>query len=226
MKKYFEIAIIAFVFIFINACKKKKTVEEPIISIANPTVYKDFSKLKAGNYWVYQYFEVDTLGNATPYNKFDSCYFVKDTMIHGSMFAKVYRPTIPGLTPDFIFIRDSLHYQVNHYGEQLFSSVDFTNNLSTQYWLIFSSLLNTDTASLNIRKMTDINVNTLVPAGTFTTLNSKLIWNIFPKYTYYQKTKYQNTKYAENIGIVAETLPFYFASIKYTERRLIRYKVN
>jgi len=55
-------------------------------------VYPDFAMLKVGNYWIYQYFDIDSLGNATATNTYDSCYVEKDTTINGKTYFKIYKP--------------------------------------------------------------------------------------------------------------------------------------
>ena len=63
-------------------------------------------------------------------------------------------------------------------------------------------------------------------AGTFTTLNTKETSFIFPNYATFTNLRYGNTRYAENVGIVIETLPFFLSSHNYIERRLVRYHLN
>ncbi|MCC6186128.1 MAG: hypothetical protein IT256_03140, partial [Chitinophagaceae bacterium] len=47
------------------SCKKEKPqTPEPTPKI-DDIIYLNYAHLKPGNYWVYQVFEVDTLGNAT-----------------------------------------------------------------------------------------------------------------------------------------------------------------
>ena len=74
-----------------NSCKKD-TEPEPT-SLPITTTYPNFSRLKVGNYWIYQQFDIDQNGNATPKNIFDSCYVEKDTLINGKTYMKIIKPS-------------------------------------------------------------------------------------------------------------------------------------
>lgn len=213
MRNVMLLAMVAFV--LLSACKK----DEPNI---NPEkVYPDYACLKVGNYWVYERFRVDTLGEATSLNKFDSCYVEKDTLIHGETYAKLVKrhPHLSEVV--FEYLRDSLHYIVNPAGKIKFSSEDFTTIFLTQ-----ASLgPHEDTLFVATVKMDDINQRTIVPAGEFTTLNYKTVYKINPKYTQFTE-KISNMKYAKDVGLVVETLPMYTAISSKDERWLVRYHVN
>ncbi len=200
------------------SCKKDKKEE----NTPTPITYPNYSQLKVGNYWVYQYFRIDTLGHETPQNFYDSCYVQKDTVINGQTYYKMYRPFWENHNI-FSILRDSLHYIIDYkYGRKLFSSQDFENILKSGY----ITLSPTDTICYYTVKMTDRNMSVVTPAGTFVTLNGKETYNMYPNYVSGGNPRYKNTRYAENIGIVIETLPFYTSDPTYTERRLVRYHLN
>ncbi len=206
--------------IMIYSCKKDN--DEDITTPPSITNYKNYSQLKVGNYWIYEEFNVDSLGNATTKNIFDSCYVEKDTMINAKSYYKIVKPNPYSSDQKSVsFQRDSLHYIVDSDGAILFSSQDFASTLETNY-LVFES----DTLCVIKRKMTDKNITVNTPAGTFITLNAKEIYSMSPPWTFAGNPRYRNIKYAENIGIVVETLPFLISNPNYIERRLVRYYVD
>jgi hypothetical protein len=200
---------------FITSCKKKK------LSLGTPT--SNYAQLKVGNYWVYQQFEIDVSHNETALNKFDSCYIEKDTMINGNTYAKMVRPTDYGMTPyNIYFLRDSSSYIVSSAGDILFSSEDFSTVFNETYILAQPQ----DTVCKISSQMKDKDQEISTPAGHFITSNFNRLYQMYPKYSAAGNPRNMNTRYAKNVGIVLETLPFYSSNPNYIERRLIRYHVN
>lgn len=74
MKK--QINLLSFMMIRISIYSFKKENEKP--EPDTPGTYPNYSQLKAGNYWIYQQYHIDSLDNATPTTKYDSCYVEKD----------------------------------------------------------------------------------------------------------------------------------------------------
>lgn len=200
----------------IYSCKKDIEPMTPAIS------YPNFSQLKVGNYWVYEQFDISSTGNATSKNIFDSCYVEKDTIINSKIYLRIVRPLYYSQQKEIMLLKDSLHYIINSNGEILFSSQDFSNVLLSRY--VWGGA--NDTISKVTKQMADKNVIVTTSAGTFKTSNAKEISLIFPNYVTFTNLRYRNTRYAENIGIVIETLPFLLASPNYIERRLVRYHLN
>ncbi len=199
----------------LGACKK----DEP--NVVPETIYPDYSCLKVGNYWIYERFTVDTLGEATSLNKFDSCYVEKDTLINGVTYAKLVKPHPHLPTLVFECLRDSLHYIVDQTGAIKLSSEDFSTVFLTRYIL----MSNGDTIYTATVKMDDINQLTNVPAGEFITMNYKTTYKLNPEYNDYTN-KVSNRKYAKEVGLVVETLPMYATEPTKRERWLVRYHVN
>ncbi len=201
--------------LFIYGCSKEKT--------PTPKVYANYSSLKAGNYWIYQRYNVAKNGTATATNIFDSCYVEKDTIIQNSKYYKIVKPSQFNKNEFEIFYeKDSLHYIVNLEGKILFSSEDFTNVLDSNYFVSEPN----DTICLRILKMADKGLALSTPAGIFTTSNAKSTYNMYPNYVNNGEARIMNRYYTQNIGIVSETLIFFISSPNYTERRLVRYKVD
>lgn len=203
------------------SCKKDNDVEPT--SDDQTEVYPNYSMLSVGNYWVYQQFDIDSSGTATSTSTYDSCYVEKDTIINSKTYFKVVKPRayFPAEV-EISFLRDSLDCIVNSNGKVLFSSENYSNNLWSSYFLAQPN----DTVCQIILKMADINMPVTVPLGTYTTMNAKETYLMYPNWSSAGNTRIRNFKYAENIGLVVETLPFFASLPNYVERRLIRYHVN
>ncbi|MBK9636818.1 MAG: hypothetical protein IPO63_03035 [Bacteroidetes bacterium] len=199
--------------ISISSCKKDST---------NPTNSPNFTQLKIGNYWIYERYNIDGSGNATATGIIDSCYVEKDTTINNNIYYKVIRPEVLVSNADEKFVRDSLHYIVNEYGKILFSSQNFTDTFH-HYYVTAST---TDTVCEVSIKMADKNFIVSCPAGQFKTYSYKHTFLMYPNWNSQGSPRYMDTRYAENIGIVTETFPFFANSPNYVQRQLIRYKVN
>jgi hypothetical protein len=210
------------------ACKKNKDTDpdhpygDDVILV--PSV-SDYSQMKPGNYWVYQEFEVDSMGNgATPTSFYDSCYVEKDTIIRGNVFHKYIGPSRPYPYPYNIgFLRDSADCIVDKYGIILFSVSNFSTPLRTS---TFIEPLAGDTVYTSELWMTDKNQSTTVPAGTFVTVNAQTRYHFFPPYDFGGVNRSRNTKYSVNVGMVLITENFYVSNPNYRELRLVRYLVK
>ncbi len=198
------------------SCKKDdETITE------EPTTYDDYACLKTGNYWIYQQFTVDSLGNATPTDTYDSCYIEKDTLINGKTYFKLVQPSYLGIIPGRLYLRDSLHYVVDQSGAKYFSSIDFTS-VFKYYTMMFES----DTIAECTIKMSHQNEVVVVPAGSFSTHAYQMHWEMHPPYNYNGTNRYQHTRYAKGKGIISQTMPFFLGSPNSVERRLVRSYIN
>lgn len=199
------------------SCKKKKT-DSP-----SATVYENYAQLKVGNYWVYEQFEIDIAGHAVSKNIFDSCFVEKDTMIDSKSYFKVVKPNPYSISQtDILFLRDSLHYIVNSNGKIIFSSIDFSTIFDTNYILSSPG----DTVCQIIKQMTERNQIVTTPAGSFVTSNAKEVFFMYPSWVSAGNPRNKDTRYAKDIGIVSETLPFFLSNPNYIERRLVRYHIH
>lgn len=207
------------VFSFLS-CKKDTKISNETPAIPAHATSKNFAKLAVGNYWIYQRFRIDTTGAATPLNIFDSCYVSNQTTLNGNTYFEMYRPNSYG-TP-YSYLRDSAGWLTNSDLRTIFSPTDF----SMIFHIGYATANPTDTIAKAINKMTgkDSLVNT--PAGIFTTSNSQWVHYMYPTWQNYGKIRRTNTCYAENIGIVLETLYIIYTDQYIYERRLVRYHVN
>ena len=202
----------------ISACKKDT---ETTPSFSSTSGSNDFGQLKVGNYWVYQVYTIDTLGNATPTSDFDSCYISKDTIINGNTYYKMHRPGVAVIHP-ITYLRDSSTFIVNHHGNIMFSSSDFSNLFTVRYSIYPPN----DTIYKTFERMTDKNLSISTSAGTFNTYNFQVTYEIWPSWEVYLSIINLNTRYAKGVGIITETMTMFITSSQYKERRLVRYHVN
>jgi hypothetical protein len=204
----------------IISCKKE---QDPIPETPAATTYPNYSKLAIGNYWVYQQYDLDTLGNLTAKNNFDSCYVASDTSINGNTYFKLIKPKpYVASQVDVSYLRDSLSYIVNESGKILFSSSDASTIFATNYY----TATPTDTLCKVVFKMDGQATVVSTDAGNFNALNAQEKFYMYPNYQSAGSIRFRNYKYAENVGLVTEVLPFFASAPFYTERRLVRYHVN
>lgn len=205
----------------IYSCQKE-TDNSPITPVSE-TTYPDYSCLKVGNYWIYEQYDIDSLGNAVTKNVFDSCYIEKDTIINNQTYLKMVRPK-PYQTnqQDISFLKDSLHYIINAGGKILFSSEDFSSVFESVYMIAGPG----DTICKMKKQMADKNLSVTTPAGTYTTSDARETYSMYPNWSIAGNKRIRHTRYAEKIGIVVETLPFFSTNPKYIERRLVRFHLN
>jgi len=220
----------SFIILFLFAgCKKDNEIIPHLPSPPNEVIYPDFSQLKVGNYWVYQQFIVDSSGNATPTNVYDSCYVEKDTLINNNTYFKVYRPNPYFPQWGYTYLRDSLHYIVscrnfqNQSSQICFSSQDF-NTTFYSYHMTYGNLQ--DTIALVTAKMEYPGLIVSTPAGSFETSTFKINYNYGANWDNFGNPRHQNTRYSKGVGIVSEELPHTYSNPNYLERRLVRYHVN
>jgi hypothetical protein len=218
MKKNLFLLSLLTLSIMTYSCKKDKDKETTPTTVT----YPNYSQLKVGNYWIYQEFAIDSLGNASPQAVYDSCYIEKDTLINGQIYFKMYKPPVYIYSYRYIFLRDSLHYIITKSGDKIFSSQDFETIFNSGYQILPPS----DTISRYEMKMTNKNMTTITPAGTFLTSDYQETYYMYPNYSQGGNIRYKHTRYAENIGIVTEPLLYFVSNPNYTERRLVRYHLN
>ena len=130
------LSLILFVCIFLSFGCKKESKNNSDDTEVQEVSYPTYMQLENGHYWVYERFNIDTNGQATALGIFDSCYIEKDTTINGILYHKYVKPHLFSSHMIVSFIRDSLHYIVNHEGGIIFSSEDFTTIFESQHYLV------------------------------------------------------------------------------------------
>lgn len=190
---------------------------------SSTTPEADYTPMAVGDYWIYEHYQVDTLGNAIPMGTTDSTYIEKDTLINSKVYYKMISPGLLGEERIYL-LRDSSHYLVSFPGEIIFSSRNFTDTLKQYYYVLQVS--GPDTLARIIKKMADQNVTVNTPAGTFTTNSYQTKFLMYPNFPMVGNTRYLNTRYAPVVGVVSESLPFFLSSPYIEEKRLLRYHLH
>ena len=208
------ITLIACTVLFISSCKK-----DVIESNPPSKPISNYMPLTIGNYWVYDNYKVDALGNETKLNYTDSIYVQGDTVIRGETYYVIsgtYKPFLDSLSS--WIIRDSSGYLVDELGNIHFSSTNFTDTLNSN-----ATVVNNDTIVFAFANMDSNPYTVSVPAGTFTTLDyvTTFIYPYEPPYPQRKFHKY-NT---EGVGTVLQTWG-YVSSTDIVEKRLVRYQIQ
>lgn len=195
-----------------SSCKKD-------IGIPSSPTPHSYSELTTGNYWVYDWYVIDSAGSSTLCGITDSIYIVGDTVIGSDTFA-IQKGSWFGGATTLSFRRDSLGYLINETGRVFFSATNFTDTL-----YIWNSMTGSETGFL---KMTDIGQTMTVPAGTFTTLNAEYtVVNNVGTWPCVGTLDIHNNQYADHVGKVKSTFQFTSdPSCKVYEQRLRKYYVN
>ncbi len=224
MKPLSTLCVAAAMLFLFNACKRDK--DATPVPAATATTYDNYSNLKIGNYWVYQMYNLDTIGNVVGIGEIDSCYVEKDSIFNGHTFQKIVDVTLTGTSAPpssyFYLLRDSLSYTVDMWGKIIFSSTDFSSSFNHY----FSMTVPLDTfAEVHSNMLPDME-SKVVPAGFFNTLDFRTTYDMYPHYSYGTGIRYAYSWYAKNIGLVARRDPAAYATTASYERRLIRYHLN
>jgi hypothetical protein len=198
----------------LSACKKDDT----------SAVYDNYGNLEPGNYWLYDRYYLDSGSVLTLVpNVTDSNYVEKDTMINGNTFHKLMvagvSTTGNSYTPHFL--RDSLHYLVDWQGTIQFSSENFTDTLATLFQIL--EFNTPDTLAFVTMRMADDGFSVTTAAGTFNTKNYRQTYHMWPNYQKFGTERYQNRRYAKDVGVVEETVGFFIGSDRAIVRRLKAY---
>src|SRR5512138_3455758 len=123
MKKAF-LFLPALMIISLLSCNKSDDSSSP------PPADVDYMALKVGNYWIYQNYDIDTNGVATPTDDWDSAYISKDTVVNGKTYYKMHRKQVLQAPVQLVeFLRDSSGYLVGINGNILMSEDNFTDTL-------------------------------------------------------------------------------------------------
>lgn len=156
MKQFLFVFVLA---MFLFSCTKKEASVSETNPPANSPSYSisDYTQLTVGNYWVYNVYSVDTLGNETFIGN-DSCYVKKDTVVKGYTYAVVVNSPANWSGDSIILLRDSSTCLIDQHGIIYFG----TNN--------FNTILKKDSGrnGVIIYSIPNSPVNINVPMGTYT----------------------------------------------------------
>jgi hypothetical protein len=180
----------------------------------NPPSNEDFMALRVGNYWIYQNYDIDSNGVATPTDDWDSAYISKDTLVNGKTYYKMFRKSVLIAPYQLVeFLRDSSGYMVDLQGKIMMSEDNFTDTLTTD----------TTDAFLYIGYLAMVAKDSVisVPAGDFTTRTAR--FSVVPSNPNDpHPVRYLYDVYAKNIGRIKYHWFFYNGN-NHFESRLVRY---
>jgi len=218
MRKLIVFSILLIVFI---SCKKDNDSSEP--ENTPPTVQASYFPMTFGNYWVYENYKIDSLGNEELLTEIDSLVITKDSIINGKKYFVIEGISYPFNTWKIQGIyRDSAGYLINHLGKKL-----FCNNQSNDTLYTYANYNNqNDTVYSFYLRMTDSEYTLEVPAGSF----SKIMKSEGSYYLYNPNNENIHSDildyyYAPSIGKIQYNWKYASAPWR-GEKRLLRYSVD
>ena len=191
--------------ILFTACKKENSETE-----LKPIPETDYMQLKIGNYWVYEWYHLDSSGNETINGTIDSCIIIGDTNIRDHQYFK-QTFTYQAHT---VYLRDSSGYLINHSGKVIFSNHDFSN-------IIREDTIGPGLAIATYR-MTDNDTTITVPIGTYPVIDFKgKVTALDPQSPH--GTHYVHYFYADGLGMIKSSVYYYSAPSLRTGKRLTKF---
>jgi hypothetical protein len=163
---------------------------------------------------VYQYLNVDTLGNEVITGT-DTVRIVGDSVINGKTYACFKGGLYFNCPGCSFFRRDSSGYIIDQNGDIFFSETNYTDTLRVHDYL---------PASITYFKMTHHDSVITIPSGTFTISDFEAI-------TYHDSTypwvdpRSSHNMYASGIGLI-KVIDYYTLSSDNIEIRLIAYHIG
>lgn len=219
MKRVNFLMIVALMFAFFSCSEK----DDDTGSTQLVTPEAGYIPFYPGNYWVYDQYKIDTLGNETLLNTYDSVFISGIEVVNGIQYF-VFESTWmsgPDLTDTLYLLRDSAGYYVDPTGWIHFTDQNFTDTLET-YSMVTP---NGDTLYDSWYKMLEEPQIISVPAGEFEALNYQgTIYTHVPSQGV-PYTRYKDRYFTNDIGIVFDTY-FYLGSPLRMERRLKHYYID
>ncbi len=173
----------------------------------------EYTNLKVGNFWVYDWYDVTPDGSATYYAT-DSLYIEKDTIIDGRVFY-IKSGTFLGNRSRRNILYDSLQSSYIYPNTTLYFSLDSEIEVKK------SIGLDEDPLAIATYMLVDSVQLIDVPAGSFSCLNFK--GRIEPlQEDYKHGIRYNDNFYAKDVGLVLMTTQLY-SSPNNIEMRLVRF---
>lgn len=200
------ILLLAVFGMIITSCKKDNTENQLV-----PVPEADYMQLEIGNYWVYQWYNIDTSGNESLIARYDSSIITADTLIGGR---KYFKKLIIQNVNHVEFLRDSNGYLVDHGGMIRFSDHDFTKILRIME--IVPDIATIEYQMANPDSLISISL------GNFPTYNFRgTVYAMDPQHPL--GINYTHNFYADGMGLI-KTSSYYFSNPNLrVERRLVSF---
>ena len=198
--------------LFIFSCSKDEALPATINN--SSTTYipssEKYYPLKRGNWWVYDYYYINTNTGKEYFEYRDSVYIIGDTIINGHKYAYQKNTYQDG----WLYLRDSLGYMATIGGEKfLFSCTNFSDTFnidSSKYsYTIYTKMMHHDTLIPT-------------PVGSFHSISKAYIWRCMN--TPAPKNEY--LFFGEGIGMTQYCHWYYCSCIGKIEGRLVKYHLE
>jgi len=219
MKNVMLIAVISTA-VLIGCSKEKLTENKESSSSCVDYQSVDFIPLTIGNYWVYDTYRIDTLGNETISNSGDSAYVDRDTIINGKTFyiieGDLYAKQAIGNN-----IRNENNSILYYNTSDNFEKIVFTtNSIGTVY-----NQANIGNNLLQLTTWTNAGTqNITVDAGNYLCYQRET--EVTPLVSGYPiGTRSQYRYYNSSVGVVINQF-FFASSPELYETRLVSYNIN
>lgn len=210
MRKLF---LVVFAISLFASCSKDKS---------NPTEKSNYFPLQIGNYWVYNHYSIDSLGNETDINKTDSVVIKRDTTINNNQYFILEGTNYPynGDRWEILdYLRDSSGYLINANGIIKCSESNFTDTLVSK-----TEIIGGDTLYFLTYQMEESSNNIIVPAGEFEAINFKGTVVVPKDHPGIKNPRFMNNYYVDGVGKILDTY-FFLSSPIISEKRLVRYNI-
>lgn len=185
--------IILFIFIttiVFSSCNKDETNTDP----SPQESVLDYFPINVGNYWVYEISGCDSTWTDCNIIRIDTVKITKDTIISGTKYFKFQGSNPINYGSSGSFLRDSLQYIVNNFGDIIMSNTDFESIIGEQY------IVNQDTLYYWYSKMQEEFFEVRVPVGYYKCLDKRL--SFFRHDENFEHEFNTHVFYAKNIGPV------------------------
>ena len=215
MKKV-VVSILVLTLLFIG-CSKEKLSQTPLVSEEQENT--DHMPLAIGNYWVYDYYTLDSLGNES-FSNSDSVYINKDTTINGNKYFIIEGGSFAGIGIGNI-IRNVNNSIVEYSSYDSTEFVRFTTNNIGSVFLTNTDSLSGYSYSYWVKKQ---DTTVVVGMENYVCYNmQQQVVNFIPGHPYPLRNFYRC--YNSNVGVVINQFA-YSASPFIFEGRLVRYNIN
>lgn len=183
---------------------------------------KDYFPLKVGNYWVYQTFRIDTLGNEfLESSKNDTITIVNESIINGYKYYGIRDRHCLLNVNKIIYYRDSSDCIIDLNGKIILSTTNFTDTIN-----IFTDQYFTNKYYTLSRKMEKTEEPITVPCETFyKVINAKQTLISNSKFRHVRNPRYLNSYYAPGVGHIISTY-CYLLTPEIYEERLVSYHIE
>ena len=196
------------------SCEKDNTEQTPQ---APQESVLDYFPLQVGNYWVYERSGCDSTWTDCTVISTDTCIIVGD-MIFGDFIYYNIVGVNPVGQPTSEFIRDSLDYIIDNYGNIYFSNSDFENKLNEE----FVTNGDGDTIFHWYYQMQKELYNIEVPNGNFDCMDNKM--SFYRKVDDFEKELNTHQLYSKNVGPVFKQSMFAHSGSGF-KQELVDYRI-